>query len=60
MNWKTFGSGGLHFIYLNINSLVPKIDELREIAKISDPTAIGNTETKKDNSISDSEVSIAG
>ena len=54
-NWKTFRSGGLHFIHLNINSLLPKIDELREIVKISNPTVIGITETKIGNSINDSE-----
>ena len=33
-NWKTFRSRGLHFINLNINSLLPKIDELRESKNI--------------------------
>ena len=45
-NWKTFRNKGLHFIHLNINSLLPKIDELREIVKISNPRVIGITETK--------------
>ena len=45
---------------MNINSLLPKIDELREIVKISNPTVIGITETKLDNSIGDSEISIDG
>ena len=40
-NWKTFRNRGLHFIHLNINSLLPKIDKLREIVKISNPTVIG-------------------
>ena len=39
-NWKTFRNRGLHFIHLNINSLLPKIDELREIVKMSNPTVI--------------------
>ena len=39
-NWKTFRSRGLHFIRLNINSLLLKIDELREIVKISSSTAL--------------------
>ena len=30
-NWKTFRNRGLHFIHLNINSLLPKIADLREI-----------------------------
>ena len=59
-NWKKFRNRGLQFIHLNINSLQPKIDELREIIKISSPTVIGITETKLDNSIDDSEISIDG
>ena len=51
---------GLHFIHLDINSLLSKIDELREIIKISNQTVIGITETKLDNSIIDSEISING
>ena len=49
---------GLHFIRLNINSLLPKIDEQREIVKISNPTVIGITETKLDNLFGDSDISI--
>ena len=45
---------------MNINSLLPKIDELGEIVKISSPTVIGITKTKLDNSIGDSEISIGG
>ena len=39
---------------------MPKIDELREMVKISNPTVIGIVETKLDNSIGDSEISING
>ena len=39
---------------------MPKIDELREIVKISNPTVIGITETKLDNLIGDSEISTDG
>ena len=45
---------------MNINSLLPRIDELRKIVKISNPTIIGITETKLDNAIGDSEISIDG
>ena len=57
-NWKTFRNRGLHFIHSN--SLLPKIDELRKTVKISNPAVIGITETKLDNSICDSEISIGG
>ena len=43
-----------------MNSLLPKIDEIRETVKISNPTVISITETKLDNSIGDSEISIDG
>ena len=59
-NWNTFKNRGLYFIHLNVNSLLPKNDELREIVKISNPTVIGITETEIDSSISDSEISIDG
>ena len=45
---------------MNINSLPPKIDELREIVKISNPMVIGIRKTKLDNSTGDSEMSIDG
>ena len=57
-NWEIFRKRGLHFIHLNINSLMPKINELRKIVKISNPTVIGITETELDNLIGDSETSI--
>ena len=41
-----------------MNSLLPKIDELNEMVKTSNPTVIGITETKLDNSIDDSAISI--
>ena len=59
-NWKKSRNRGLHFIHLNINSLLPKLVELREIIKISHTTVISITETKFDNSIGDSEISIDG
>ena len=33
-NWKVFRNRSLYFIHLNTSSLLPKIDELREIVKI--------------------------
>ena len=37
---------GLHFIHLNIPSLLPKIEELRYIAESTNATAIGICESK--------------
>ena len=58
--WNIFNKRGLHLLHLNINSLLPKIDELRSIAKYSDASVIGITESKLDSSICDSEISIDG
>ena len=56
--WSVFNSRGLHFIHLNINSLLPKIDELRNIAKLSNAAMIGICEPKLDDSVLSSEIHI--
>ena len=56
--WKPFENKGLHFLHLNINSILPKLDELKTIAGNTKAAIIGITESKVDNSISDSEVEI--
>ena len=56
--WEPFKERGLHFIHININSLLPKIDELRSIAKNSNAAVIGITESKVDESVQDSEINI--
>ena len=59
-NWRIFQNRGLHFIHLNINSLLSKIDELRLIAKKSKATIIGITESKLDGTVLDGEINIDG
>ena len=49
---------GLHLLHLNINSLLPKIDERRYVAKLSNSAFIGITESKLGNCILDSEIKI--
>ena len=44
-------STGLHIIHLIGNNLLPKIDELRNIAKLSNATVIDINESKLDDSI---------
>ena len=56
--WNVFKNRGLHFIHLNINSLLPKIDELRYIAKSTNAAVIGICESKLDASVLDPEISI--
>ena len=58
--FDTFNNKGFHLTHLNINSLLPKIDELRNIAKCSNDAVIGITETKLDNTVYGSEVNIDG
>ena len=38
--FEVFNSKALHFIHLVINSLLPKLDELRNIAKYSNAAVI--------------------
>ena len=46
--WSVFNSRGLHSIHLSVNSLLPKIDKLRNIAKLSNAAVIGISESKLD------------
>ena len=49
--WTNFKKKGLHFIHININSLLPKIDEIRHMTKITNAAIVGIGETKLDESI---------
>ena len=56
--WNIFKHRGLHFLHLNINSLLPKIDELRHIARLTNAAVIGISESKLDDSVLTSEIQI--
>ena len=58
--WKTFNKRGLHLIHQNINSVLPKIDELHKIAMKARGTVTGLTGTKLDATILDDVVNIEG
>ena len=58
--WHLFKEKGLHFLHLNVNSLLPKIEEIRHIAKSSNAGVFGITESKLDKSILDCEIDIPG
>ena len=45
-------------MHININSIQPKIDELRYIAKLSEAVVIGISESKLNNSVLSSEIQI--
>ena len=55
---RVFDKRGLHFLHLNINSLLLKIDELRHIARLTNAAVIGISESKLDDSVSTSEIQI--
>ena len=56
--WDIFKSRGLHFIHLNINSLLLKIEELRIIAKSTNVAIICISESKLDESVLEPEIEI--
>ena len=58
MEWDIFKRKFLHLKNLNINSLLPKIDELRLMGWFSNVAAIGISESKLDKSIINSEILI--
>ena len=53
--WNVFESKGIHLICLNVSSLLPKINEIRYIAKRTSATVIGKNESKLNESIFQSE-----
>ena len=55
--WNVFKKRGLHFIHLNINNLLSKIEELRYIAKSTNAAVIDICESKLDASVLDPETS---
>ena len=56
--WNIFKSRGLHFIHLNSNSLLLKIEELRIIALSANVAIIGISESKLDESVLEPEIEI--
>ena len=56
--WNIFKNRGLHLFHLNINSLLPKINELRHIARLTNAAVIGISESKLDDSVPTSEIQI--
>ena len=57
--WKPFENNRLHFLLLDVNSILPIIDELKMIAGNTKAAIIGITESKVNNSTSDSEVELS-
>ena len=57
--FEPFCECGLHFLHINVNSLLSKIDELRDVVGHTKPAILGITESKLDSSVSDQEVDIS-
>ena len=51
---------GLHFLHININSLLPKTDELKCIGNKAKAAIIGITESKLDHTITDFKANLPG
>ena len=58
--WEPLDKKGLHFLRININSLVPKIDDLKSIANNTKAAIIGIIESKLDHAVPDLEVNLPG
>ena len=58
--FKHFRKRGMHFTHININSILPKIDEIRLIAFETKCILISASETKLDETIQDEEIKIQG
>ena len=58
--FEPFWKCGLHFLHINVNSLLSKIDELRDIVGHTKPAILGITESKLDGSVTNHEVKISG
>ena len=58
--WEPLNKKGLHFLRININSLLPKIDELKcTVNKTKAAIIIGITESKLDHTVYDLEVKVS-
>ena len=58
--WEPLNKKGLHFLRINISSLLPKIDELKCIASKTNAAVIGITESKLDHTVPDLKVNHPG
>jgi len=56
--YKIFKNRGLHFLHVNVRSLLPKIEDIRLLAQNSRAACIGISETWLDKTVSDSEINI--
>ena len=60
IDFSCFDAKGLHFVSLNVRSLLPKISELSIITQRIRPAALHLCETRLDQTVTDSEIAIQG
>ena len=58
LSWNVFDKKGLHLLHINVNGLLPKIEEITFIAKTSKATVICISETKLGGTIFYAEIYI--
>ena len=58
--FECFRQKGLHFLHLNVRSILPKMSEVRYLAKESTAAVLGFSETWVDDTVTDSEMNIDG
>ena len=58
--FEPFRKRCLHFLHINVNSFLSKIDELRDIVGHTKPAILEITESKLDGSVTNQEVNISG
>ena len=58
--WESLNKKGLHFLQININSFLPKINELKCVANKTKATIFGIIESKLDHTVPDHEVNLPG
>ena len=57
-HWAVFKKKCPHFVHINITILLPKIDELQDIARLSEAEVISVSELKLDDSVLSSEMKL--
>ena len=56
--WDLFKTCGLYFRHLNVNSLLPTVDELKEILNYTKPAILGIPQSKLNSYVTDTEINI--
>ena len=60
LDYKIFKKRGLHFIHINANSILSKIEEVKIIASKTKAAVIGISESKLDETVLNGEINIPG